>query len=183
MSPLLHIKLQSNLVNVLASRFASPSKISTADHINDYIEVIQLWMCEQSIDVCQGGNPSHRNQGRLCSEYQRSCITIAVCQLILDPIRAYIAEQHGPEHLVSASAMLSDALPYLMSFIQSLQSAIDSQSQPQGRSRFMAFCLLDAVGLLRLLSCTELAGHADRSVNISEIMNTAWDMVVGKSNG
>ncbi|POR31228.1 Uncharacterized protein TPAR_08549 [Tolypocladium paradoxum] len=173
-SPLLHMKMQSELCRRLASRFSAPKNIISPPQVREYQALIEDWV-RQFPRVYDFDNPdtSKDSQHPWVFPHRYYVYTMA-CLLILNPIRHYMVKSYtweSPREEVSIRAV---GVYYSLKLMKTLRSWVDNIYSRDGRLHFIIFSIFDTAAIL----CTAIIKDGEHTLTgRDKIMDSITDAV------
>ncbi|PFH62897.1 hypothetical protein XA68_11216 [Ophiocordyceps unilateralis] len=159
-SPLLHMKLQSELITELALNFKLPKNVVSSVDVFKYQAIIEAWMrrfppvyalddADESSDIQRPWIVLHRHYLRTMSY-----------SMILDPIRAYLARPVTAAAHPDELRIRSDGIDYSLRLMDALYGFFDHVYPRDAKFHFVLFCIFDTAAVL----CSALMHDADGSI-------------------
>lgn len=159
-SPLLHMKLQSELITQLANRFGRPRDVTSVQDVQEYQRIIEAWMralpptygfddADKSADVQRPWIVLHRHYLHTMSY-----------SMLLDPIRAYLAKYMSTASPPRELAIRSDGVDYSLKLMGALYGFFDHVYPRDAKFHFVLFCIFDTAAVL----CSALMHDEDGSI-------------------
>lgn len=157
-SPLLHVKLQSELITQLSRRFGLPKNVVRPCDIREYQATVEAWMAslpaslaldkaDESADVQRPWIVSHRHHTRTTS-----------LSMLIEPFRAYLARPmtaSSPDQL----AIRRDGIDYSLRLMDALYAFFNHVYPGDARFHRVLFCIFDTAAVL----CSALMHEEDCS--------------------
>ncbi|PHH83857.1 hypothetical protein CDD83_2909 [Cordyceps sp. RAO-2017] len=159
-SPLLHMKLQSELIAQLARRFGLPRNVVSPNDVREYQNTVETWMStfpptydfdspDESADVQRPWIVLHRHYLR----------TMAY-SMLLDPIRAYLAKPMTAESSPVELRIRDDGIDYCLRLMGFLYGFFDHVYPRDAKFHFVLFCIFDTAAVL----CSALMHDGDGTI-------------------
>ncbi|CAM1510088.1 Fc.00g004230.m01.CDS01 [Cosmosporella sp. VM-42] len=147
-SPLLHMKLQSEVIGDLAARFSAPKNVVTLAEIEEYKGMIEAWFRsfppvysvdnpDKSVDHLHPWVSSHRFY-----------IHTMAYLMILNPIRIHLAKPYTRASPKDELKVRADAVYYSLRNLDTTTQWVDETSHRDGRFHFIIFSLFDTATVL-----------------------------------
>jgi hypothetical protein len=159
-SPVLYMKMQSELIRDLAARFQAPKYVTSPEQVLEYKGMVEDWM-RSFPQVYAFENPDRSSDAQHpWIPFHRYYLYTMAYLLICNPIRSYMAQVYtrssDPRHLEIRRV----GLAYSLKQIMSLKEWIDHITRRDGRFHFIIFSILDTGAVL----CTAIINDADQSI-------------------
>ncbi|KAF4585960.1 Fungal specific transcription factor [Ophiocordyceps camponoti-floridani] len=159
-SPLLHMKLQSELIAELAHNFKLPKNVVSPAQVFKYQTIIESWMsrfpttyafedADESSDLQRPWIVLHRHYLRTMSY-----------SMILDPIRAYLARPITAASHPDELRIRSDGIDYSLRLMDALYGFFGHVYPRDAKFHFVLFCIFDTAAVL----CSALMHDGDGSI-------------------
>ncbi|KAF4450273.1 putative transcriptional regulatory protein C1F7.11c [Fusarium austroafricanum] len=147
-SPLLHMKLQSELVAQLAQRWGAPKNITSASDIQEYKSTLEDWISRFPA-VYDVDNPDTSKDYKFSwIVYHRFYIHTMAYLMILNPMRAFMAQVYTKNSPADLLAVREDAVCYSLKNLDTTTRWADHASHRDGRFHFIIFSLFDTAAVL-----------------------------------
>ncbi|PHH71233.1 hypothetical protein CDD82_6672 [Ophiocordyceps australis] len=173
-SPLLHMKMQSELTRQLASRFSAPKNITQPAQVQEYKELIEAWV-RRFPPVYDFDNPdtSKDTQYPWIFPHRYYVYTMA-CLLILNPIRHYMVKSYSVDSPAQELALRAAGVAYSLKLMKTLRRWVDRIYNRDGRLHFIIFSIFDTAAIL----CTAILKDNERTIaERHEIIDAITDAV------
>ncbi|RSL72080.1 hypothetical protein CEP53_001283 [Fusarium sp. AF-6] len=147
-SPLLHMKLQSELVTQLAQRWSAPKNINTASEVQEYKRMLEDWIRDFPVVYDVDRPDTSKDHKHTWIVFHRFYIHTMAYLMILNPMRSFMAQTYtksSPEDLL---AVRSDAVHYSLKNLDTTTRWVDHVSHRDGRFHFIIFSLFDTAAVL-----------------------------------
>ncbi|KAM0389160.1 hypothetical protein ACHAQC_009038 [Fusarium culmorum] len=147
-SPLLHMKLQSELVTSLAQRWGAPKNITSAQDIQEYKSALEEWIrCFPAVyDV---DNPdTSKDYKHDWIVFHRYYIHTMAYLMILNPMRSFMAQDFTKDSPEDLLAIREDAVYYSLRNLDTTNRWANHVSHRDGRFHFIIFSLFDTAAVL-----------------------------------
>ncbi|RDA89538.1 hypothetical protein CP533_0350 [Ophiocordyceps camponoti-saundersi (nom. inval.)] len=171
-SPLLHMKMQSELTRQLASRFSAPKNIIDPAQVLEYQALIEAWM-RRFPAVYDFEHPDLSCDAQYPWVFpHRYYVYTMACLLILNPIRHYMVRSYTPSSPAVELSIHATGVAYSLKLLRTLRSWVDAIVHRDGRLHFIVFSIFDTAAIL----CTAIIkdGH-DMLANRDEIARAIAD--------
>ncbi|RDA82606.1 hypothetical protein CP532_6894 [Ophiocordyceps camponoti-leonardi (nom. inval.)] len=156
-SPLLHMKMQSELTRQLASRFSAPKNIIEPTHVLEYQALIEAWV-RRFPAVYDFEHPDLSCDAQYPWVFpHRYYVYTMACLLILNPIRHYMVRSYTPSSPSVELEIHATGVAYSLKLLRTLRSWVDAIVHRDGRLHFIVFSIFDTAAIL----CTAIIkdGH------------------------
>ncbi|POR38437.1 Putative transcriptional regulatory protein C3C7.04 [Tolypocladium paradoxum] len=159
-SPLLHMKLQSELITKLANRFGLPKNVVAPADVREYQSIIEAWMktfppTYDFEDADEGGDMQ-----RPWMVLHRHYLHTMSFSMLLDPIRAYLAKPMTTDSQPDELNIRSDGIDYSLKLMGALYGFFDHVYPRDAKFHFVLFCIFDTAAVL----CSALMHDEDTSI-------------------
>lgn len=147
-NPLIHIKLQSELIRKLFGRFGLTKNVATPRDVQEYQYMIESWMetfpppldvyhPDQSLDAAYPWIVLHRHY-----------IRTTAFSMLLDPIRAYLARAFTIDSTDAERKIRSDGINYCLELMVSLNGFFEYVYPWDPKYHYVLFCVFDTSTVL-----------------------------------
>ncbi|PHH64565.1 hypothetical protein CDD81_4344 [Ophiocordyceps australis] len=173
-SPLLHMKMQSELTRQLASRFSAPKNIIQPAEVEEYKELIEAWV-RKFPPIYDFDNPdtSKDTQYPWIFPHRYYVYTMA-CLLILNPIRHYMVKSYSLDSPPRELGLRAVGVAYSLKLMKTLRRWVDRIYNRDGRLHFIIFSIFDTAAIL----CTAILKDNERTIaERQEIIDAIVDAV------
>lgn len=159
-SPLAHMKLQSGLIRNLYDRFGLTRNVTEPAQVQEYQDMIKQWIedfpppfdvhnPDKTLDVACPWIVLHRHYIR----------TMAF-SMLLDPVRAYLAQPFTTNTKEAELKIRSDGINYLLELMVSLKGFFEWVYPRDSKFHFVLFCIFDTSTVL----CTAVLHDENHSL-------------------
>ncbi|PNY28957.1 transcriptional regulatory protein [Tolypocladium capitatum] len=159
-SPLLHMKLQSELITKLAKRFGLPKNVVAPADVQEYQRIIEAWMemfpPTYDFEDADEGSDTQRPWIVLHRHYLHTMSF----SMLLDPIRAYLAMPMTTSSQPDELRIRSDGIDYSLKLMGALYDFFDHVYPRDAKFHFVLFCIFDTAAVL----CSALMHDQDTSI-------------------
>lgn len=147
-SPLLHMKLQSELVTDLAQRWGAPKNITSAQDIQEYKATLEEWI-RRFPAVYDVDNPDTSKDHKYnWIVFHRFYIHTMAYLMILNPMRSFMAQDYTKDSPADLLAVREDAVYYSLRNLDTTNRWANHVSHRDGRFHFIIFSLFDTAAVL-----------------------------------
>ncbi|KAF4468905.1 transcriptional regulatory [Fusarium albosuccineum] len=147
-SPLLHMKLQSELVTDLAARWGAPKNIVSSSEVQEYKRMIEDWI-RSFPAVYNVDNPdTSKDYKHPWITFHRFYIHTMAYLMILNPMRSFMAQTYTKNSPDDLLAVRSDAVNYSLKNLDTTTRWAEHVSPRDGRFHFIIFSLFDTAAVL-----------------------------------
>ncbi|KAI1053649.1 hypothetical protein LB505_012733 [Fusarium chuoi] len=177
-SPLLHLKLQSELIRKLFKRFGSTKNVVETADIQEYQKMLEDWM-EKFPPTFDLNNPDY-SQDVLCPwiPLHRHYIHTMGYSMILDPFRVRLATSIDTKTASEAEVQLrSDGVDYALKLMTTLRGFFDHVWPRDAKFHFVIFSIFDTAALYSSILVHDKDGSAPRRQEILDLFDMALDMI------
>ncbi|ATY65048.1 Fungal specific transcription factor [Cordyceps militaris] len=159
-SPLLHMKLQSELIGELARRFGSPREVTSPAQIDQYTSVILDWMQrfpqaykfekpDRAIDLKYSWVTLHRHY-----------LHTMAYSMLLDPLRAYMARRITANSPPDDLRIRDEGIAYTLKLMSALSEFFDFLYPKDAKFHWALFSIFDTAAVL----CSVILHDEDRCI-------------------
>jgi hypothetical protein len=137
------MKMQAELIEKLALRFVVPKNVVEPQDVDEYRGMIEKWLAEfPTIFAVENPDLSLDEEHPWICFHRYYLYTMAYL-MILNPIRAYMAETVTNESSNGQVDIRNQGIEYSLKLLQTLREWLDIISHRDGRFHFIIFALLD----------------------------------------
>ncbi|KAG5979892.1 hypothetical protein E4U55_004650 [Claviceps digitariae] len=159
-SPLLYIKLQSELIGYLSARFGNTKTVVRSTDVEMYQSIVETWMRNfpPTYDLT---NPDKSNDASrpwiVSHRYHLHAIALS---MLLEPFRAYLTKPLSKLSPADELKIRSDGINYALRLMTSLHEFFDHVYPRDANFHFVLFCIFDTAAVL----CSALMHDQDYSI-------------------
>ncbi|OAA73606.1 Fungal specific transcription factor [Cordyceps fumosorosea ARSEF 2679] len=147
-SPLLHVKLQSEVIAELASRFGSPREVTSPAQIDQYTGVILTWM-NKFPQVYNLDNPDTSiDSKQTWVTLHRHYLHTMAYSMLLDPLRAYMARRMTANSHRDDLRIRDDGIAYTLKLMSALSRFFEFLYPKDARFHWALFSIFDTAAVL-----------------------------------
>lgn len=159
-SPLLHMKMQSELIGQLFRRFGVPKNVVQPKDVQAYQAVLEMWMASFP-PVYSFDDPDKSNDvDRPWIIWHRHYLHTMAFSMVLDPIRAYLANPITQHSSAEAQRIRSDGIDYALKLLSALHPFFEHLYPRDAQFHFVLFCIFDTAAVL----CSALMHDPDEII-------------------
>ncbi|KJZ71699.1 hypothetical protein HIM_08896 [Hirsutella minnesotensis 3608] len=158
-SPLLHMKLLSELITQLARRFGVTKNVITPAEVREYQAMIETWMStfpptyafehpDQSADAQRPWIVLHRHQ-----------LHTMAYSMLLEPIRPYLARPMTANTAPAELQIRSNGIDYCLRLMSALYAFFNHVYPRDAKYHYVLFCIFDLAAIL----CSTVMHDEDKS--------------------
>ncbi|KAI9147758.1 putative transcriptional regulatory protein [Paramyrothecium foliicola] len=173
-SPLLHMKLQSELIGRLACRFGFHKNVVDPPDIDQYRSMLEDWM--EKFPPTYDFKKPDRSQDAKCPwiELHRHYLHTMAFSMTLDPIRAYLTTEKSKASPPEVLKIRNDGLGYALKLMRALHSFFDYVWPRDAKFHFVLFAIFDTASLL----CSAIIHDLDKTIpRETDILNAIENAV------
>ncbi|KAF4943761.1 hypothetical protein FGADI_13183 [Fusarium gaditjirri] len=177
-SPLLHLKLQSELIRNLSDRFGSTRNVVESADIQEYQKMLEDWM-EKFPPTFDLNNPDY-SQDVLCPWIllHRHYIHTMAYSMVLDPFRVRLATSINTKTASEAEVrMRSDGIDYALKLMTALRGFFNHVWPRDAKFHFVIFSIFDTASLYSSILIHDNDGSVPRRQEILDSFDMALDMI------
>ncbi|KAG6054373.1 hypothetical protein E4U32_006940 [Claviceps aff. humidiphila group G2b] len=173
-SPLLHMKMQSQLTRQLASRFSAPKNIIAPAEVREYKVIIEEWVGQFPPEYAFENPDTSKDQKCPWLFAHRFYVYTMACLLILNPIRHYMVKKYTLESPEEELMIRKVGIWYSLKLMKTLRLWVDKVYNRDGRLHFIIFSIFDTAAML----CTAVLKDTEHMIaNRDEILPAIGDAV------
>jgi len=159
-SPLLHIKLQSELIGNLSERFSNPKMVVRPTDVEMYQTIVETWM-RNFPPTYNLINPDKSNDAsRPWIVSHRYHLHVIALLMLLEAFRAYLTKPLSKHSPTDELKLRSDGINYALRLMTSLHEFFDHVYPRDATFHFVLFCIFDTAAVL----CSALMHDQDSSI-------------------
>lgn len=178
-SPILHMRLQSEVITDLAVEYPKPGAIITVEDIRHYHGIVFKWSRSfPSIYALDNPDTSH-DDAHSWLGFNRYYLHTIFYFLMLAPIRPYMAKEYVHDSLKEELDIRTDGIEYCLKNLRSDAKWTKHISCHGGGYHFMIFSLLDTVALLSATVLKDTQKTISNLYEIFEEVNNAVRLISG----
>ncbi|KAM0425056.1 hypothetical protein ACHAPT_009615 [Fusarium lateritium] len=147
-SPLLHMKLQSELVTQLAQRWSAPKNINTSSEVQEYKLMLEEWIRAFPAVYDVDRPDTSKDHKHTWIAFHRFYIHTMAYLMILNPMRSFMAQTYTRSTTEDMLAVRADAVYYSLKNLDTTTRWVDHVSHRDGRFHFIIFSLFDTAAVL-----------------------------------
>lgn len=160
-SPLLHMKLQSEVIGELAGRFGSPREVTSPAQIDQYTRVIMNWMQKfPQVYDCYNPNTSIDSKYSWVTLHRHYLHTMAY-SMLLDPLRAYMARRMTANSPPDDLRIRDEGIAYTMKLMSNLSAFFEFLYPKDAKFHWALFSIFDTAAVL----CSVILHDEDRCIS------------------
>lgn len=172
-SPLLHMKLQSEAIALLASRFQAPKNVVTPKDIQEYKGILETWIRNFPAVYSTTTPDESKDYGSPWITHHRFYLHTMAYLMILNPIRRYLAQTFSPETPPEEHAIRQIGVDYSLLNLETTTEWAKIASHRDGRFHFIIFSLFDTVAVLSAAILNDKDNSIPRRTEIIDAIDEA----------
>ena len=176
-SPLLHMKLQSELIGNLAKRFGLPKNVVDPKDVQEYQKVLEGWMLEFPPTYDIKKSDMSVDQERPWIKLHRHYLHTMSFSMLLDPIRAYLAKEMDASTPPVELKIRRDGINYALKLMGALYGFFDHVWPQDAKFHFVIFCIFDTAAVLSSVVLHDKTGCIPRRDDIVAAIGGALRMI------
>lgn len=176
-SPLLHMKLQSELIGQLSKRFGIPKNVVSPDDVQEYMAILQAWMRNFPATYDMDSPDRSSDIQRPWIVLHRHYLHTMSHSMLLDPIRAYLARTMTMASPIQELQIRSDGVDYALRLMGCLYGFFNHVYPRDAKFHFVLFCIFDTAALLCSALMHDQDGSMPRRQDISAAIDGALAML------
>ncbi|KAL7955028.1 hypothetical protein V8C34DRAFT_327664 [Trichoderma compactum] len=171
-SPLMHMKMQSDLVHKLAGRFPCPAQIKTRSDVVEYKGMIDEWM-RNFPPIFALTNPDTSNDKKQAwIEYHRHYNYTMGYMMVLNPFRPHMALPYTDNSSAEELELRRIAVDLTLLLVQVLDNWLKFLTFRDGRFHFIIFSLVDAATVMSNMVLNDEAQTLPRRDDVYRAIKT-----------
>ncbi|KAM0561354.1 hypothetical protein ACHAPJ_003233 [Fusarium lateritium] len=147
-SPLLHMKLQSELVTQLAQRWGAPKNITSTSEVQEYKGMLEEWIRAFPAVYDVDHPDTSKDHKHNWIVFHRFYIHTMAYLMILNPMRSFMAQVYTKNTTEDLLAVRADAVYYSLRNLDTTTRWANHVSHRDGRFHFIIFSLFDTAAVL-----------------------------------
>ncbi|PHH79744.1 hypothetical protein CDD82_2201 [Ophiocordyceps australis] len=159
-SPLLHMKLQSELITQLAGRFGLPKHVKDTQEVKEYQKMVESWMAKFPKTYAFENFDDTSDMQRPWIVLHRHYLWTMSYSMLLDPIRAYLAKPMTRGSPTEELEIRSDGIGYSLKLMSALYGFFNHVYPRDAKFHFVLFCIFDTAAVL----CSALIHDQDGTI-------------------
>lgn len=173
-SPLLHMKLQSELITHLSRRFGLPKNVVSPADVREYQGIVAAWMSNFPPSYALDEPDRSADLQRPWIALHRHCLHTMSYTVLLDPMRAYLARPMTASSPPHDLAIRSDGIDCCLRLMDALHRFFNHVYPKDAKYHLVLFCIFDTAAVL----CSVLMHDEDCSIPRRGDMLAAVDEAV-----
>ncbi|KAF5594035.1 transcriptional regulatory [Fusarium subglutinans] len=177
-SPMLHLKLQSELIRRLFNRFGPTRNVVEPVDIQEYQKMLEVWMTKFP-PIFDLDNPDY-DQDALCPwiSLHRHYIQTMGYSMILDPFRLHLAKSIDTKTATKAEVQIrSDGIDYALKLMTTLRGFFNHVWPRDAKFHFVIFSIFDTSALFSSILVHDKDGSAPKRQEMLDSFDMALDMI------
>ncbi|KAF5254124.1 hypothetical protein FANTH_1006 [Fusarium anthophilum] len=177
-SPMLHLKLQSELIRRLFNRFGPTRNVIEPVDIQEYQKMLEDWMMKFP-PIFDLDNPDY-DQDALCPwiPLHRHYIHTMGYSMILDPFRVRLATSIDTKTASKAEVQIrSDGIDYALKLMTTLRGFFNHVWPRDAKFHFVIFSIFDTSALFSSILVHDKDGSAPKRQEMLDSFDLALDMI------
>ncbi|PHH65615.1 hypothetical protein CDD81_2050 [Ophiocordyceps australis] len=159
-SPLLHMKLQSELITQLSGRFGLPKHVKSTAEVKEYQRIVESWMAKFPKTYAFENFDKTSDVQRPWIVLHRHYLCTMSYSMLLDPIRAYLAKPMTRDSPTEELEIRSDGIGYSLKLMGALYGFFNHVYPRDAKFHFVLFCIFDTAAVL----CSALIHDQDGTI-------------------
>lgn len=147
-SPLMHMKLQSELITHLSRRFGLLKHVVSPTDVREYQSIVEAWMSKFPANFALENPDKSADSQRPWIVLHRHHLHTKALSMLLDPIRAYLARPmtaNSPPHELG---IRSDGIDYCLRLMGALYRFFNHVYPRDAKFHFVLFCIFGNAAVL-----------------------------------
>lgn len=177
-SPLLHMRMQSELITKLSKKYGLPKNVTTPDEVQEYQSDLEEWMASFP-PTYRFDNPDKSKDAMLpWCELQRHYLHTMSCSMMLDPIRAYLAKPMNRKTTPEKELQIrKDGIDYALKIMNSLYGFFDYVWPRDAKFHFVIFSIFDTAAVYSSVIMHDEDNSAPKRPEMLKAMEAALGMI------
>lgn len=177
-SPLMHMKLQSGLIQKLSSRFGTSKSVKSPADVQEYKSIIEAW-----IEALPSPFRVHNPDRILDKSYpwiilHRHYLRTMSFSMLMDPIRAYLAKPQATNLSEAELRIREDGIKYCLELMASLHGFFNHVYPRDAKFHFVLFCIFDTATVLSSAMLHDVYQTLPRRDEVYKAIDEAYYMLV-----
>ncbi|KAK0384409.1 hypothetical protein NLU13_8496 [Sarocladium strictum] len=174
-SPLLHMKLQSQLIGKMSKAFTLPKYVVTAEDVKKCQQMIETWIA--SFPKCYDYENPDRSQDdkQPWMKLHRHYLHTMGTSMILGPIRPFLAKNMSRQSPPEELQIRRDGIKYCLKLMESLYGFFGHVYPRDSKFHFVIFCVFDTASVI----CSTIIHDEDDSAPRKDELLEAIDGALG----
>lgn len=147
-SPLLHMKMQSELISRLAKRFGLPKNVVEPEDVQEYQLMLEEWMADFPPTYDFTSPDTSKDAAHPWIVLHRHYLHTMGCSMTLDPIRAYLSRPMNSQTTPEKELQIRrDGVKYSLKLMDALHGFFDHVWPRDAKFHFVIFCIFDTAAV------------------------------------
>lgn len=168
-SPLLHMKMQSDLIRRLSKQFGQPKHVTAPETVRQYQTTVEKWMSEFPSTYDWNMPDRALDDERPWIIFQRYYLHTTAYSTLLDPMRAFLAKPMSRAAPAAELQIRTDGVNYALNLMKALYGFFNHVYPRDPKYHFVLFAIFDTSAVL----CSALLHDRDASIARREDMTAA----------
>ncbi|OAQ64318.2 fungal transcriptional regulatory protein [Pochonia chlamydosporia 170] len=178
-SPILHMRLQSEVITNLAVEYPNPNAVVTPEQIQHYQGLISGWARSFPPVYALDKPDTTQDSDNPWIGFNRYYLHTIYYFFMLTPIRPYMAKEYPQESDEAEVTIRTKGIEYCLGNLRSDAKWVEHISKHGGGFHFMLFSLLDTVALLSTTLMKDTHKTITNLVEIYDEVNNALTLLAG----
>jgi hypothetical protein len=172
-SPLLHMKLQSQLIGKLARTFGLPKYVVSVEDVQKYQQMIEVWIASfpRWYD-CKNPDTS-RDEQQPWMKLHRHYLHTLSNSMVLDPIRPFLAKDMSRETPEAELQIRRDGIRCCLKLMDALYAFFAHVYPRDSKFHFVVFCIFDTASVMCSTIIHDLDDSAPKKAELLEAVDGA----------
>ncbi|KAG6033711.1 hypothetical protein E4U41_006844 [Claviceps citrina] len=159
-SPLMHIKLQSELIGHLSKRFGNAKAVVRPPEVDMYRTIVETWMSNFPRTYALTNPDRSNDASRPWIVLHRYHLHTTALTMLLEPLRPYLAKPLSRHSPMDELKIRSDGVRYALRLLSCLHDFFDHVYPRDAKFHFVLFCIFDTAAVL----CSAVMHDQDWSI-------------------
>lgn len=147
-SPLLHMKLQSQLIGKMARTFGLPKYVVSTEDVQKYQQMVETWAASfPKWYDCENPDTS-RDAQQPWMKLHRHYLHTMSNSMVLDPIRPFLAKDMSRESPAAELQIRRDGIKYCLKLMDALYAFFAHVYPRDSKFHFVIFCIFDTASVM-----------------------------------
>lgn len=176
-SPLLHMKMQSELISKLSDRFILPKLVIEPADVQEYQGMMEDWMSKFPPTYNLAGPDISQDKSHPWIILHRHYLRTMAYSMTLDPIRAYLAKPLNSSSPGVELQIRNDGIGYALKLMDALQGFFDHVWPRDAKFHFVIFSIFDTAAVYSSVIMHDEDNTAPKREEMLRAMEDALEMM------
>lgn len=177
-SPLLHMKMQSQLISKLSKRFGLPKNVTAPSEVQEYQRMMEEWMASFPPTYDFKNPDTSGDADNPWIVLHRHYLHTMGYSMTLDPIRAYLAKPMNSKTTPEIELQIRrDGIDYALKIMNALYGFFEHVWPRDAKFHFVIFCIFDTAAVYSSVIMHDEDNSAPKREEMLKAMEGALGMV------